>query len=102
MDKGSPKPDVLTTIDKHYDESISGLESQIEKMFGLPRTAPSFELRDLEPLLTKDFEKSMGAVDSSIKALHQKLAARRMEKLKRGTNACLLLLPVQLRRPQRL
>lgn len=89
--KGDPSPDMLTTFDKHYDESIGGLGTQVEKMFQLDRTAPLFEFRDLTPLQTSDFEKFMGEVDSSIQALHKKFAARPpLKKVKRDASACQL------------
>jgi hypothetical protein len=86
--EGSPSPDMLTTFDKHYDESIGGLGTQVERMFNRDRTAPLFEFRDLNPLFTADFEKFMGDVDSSIQTLHNKFAARPMRKMKRDANAC--------------
>lgn len=86
--KNSPSLDLLTTFDKHYDSSIGGLGTQVEKMFNLPRTAPLFECRDLNPQNTRDFEKFMGDVDSSIQKLHKNFATRPMKRVKRDATAC--------------
>ena len=87
IDKGSPSPDLLTTFDRQYDGSIGGLGTQVEKKFGLARTAPLFEFRDLVPLTTGSFEKFMGDVDSAIQKLHKDFASRPIMKVKRD-GAC--------------
>lgn len=88
IDTGSPSPDLLNTFDKQYDGSISGLGTQVEKMFNLDRTSPLFEFRDLFPQNTADLGKFMGDVDSAIQTLHKNFAARPMKKLKRDASAC--------------
>lgn len=71
---GNPRPDTLSAFDKNYDSSIGGLTTATERVFNTQRAVPLFEFRDLNPLMTSDFQTFMTAVDSSIQALHQQFA----------------------------
>lgn len=73
--KQDPSPDRLTKFDAQIDKSIGGYGTQTEKIWKSDRSAPLFEFRDLDPsLITSQFGKFMGDVDSAIQKLHTDFA----------------------------
>ena len=70
----SPSPDGLSTFDTSIDGSIGGLGTKMERMYNSQRSVPLFEFRNLDTIMTSDFEGFMANVDSAIQELHETYA----------------------------